>query len=68
MGKSLLVLATTVLIGIMSFISYQAEAMMPATPAAIQATIKAVTATEAIGCVQRRVCSHGVCTMRRVCG
>ena len=64
MRKSLLVLAAA-LVATVSLTCHQAEALMPAAPAGIQAAIKAANSIKTAGCVQGRVCSHGV--MKRVC-
>jgi hypothetical protein len=67
MRKLLPAIAAVTLVSAM-FLGFQrAEATMPAAPTGIQAAAKAKTSTLTIGCVTRRVCSRGVCAMRRVC-
>jgi hypothetical protein len=66
MRKSLILVAAA-FVAIVSLTCHQAEALMLAAPAGIQAAIKAANSTKTAGCAQRRVCSHGVCTMKRVC-
>jgi hypothetical protein len=66
MRKSLLAIAAITVVAAASLISHQVGATVPAS-AGIQAAIKAANSIQAVGCVQRRVCSRGVCTMRRVC-
>jgi hypothetical protein len=67
MRKSLLAMAAITVVVAASLISHEVEAMVPAASAGIQASNKVVNSIQAVGCAQRRVCSHGVCTMRRVC-
>ena len=47
--------------------SRRAEATVPAIPTAMQAA-QAGNSVQPIACVMRRVCTRGVCAMRRVCG
>jgi len=67
MRKLVLAIAAAALVSAMSLSSHQAEATVPAAPTVTQAAVKAANSTVTIGCVSRRVCSRGVCAMRRVC-
>ncbi len=67
MRKLLPAITAVALVAAMSLSSHRAEAMVPAAPTDIHAAVKAANSTMTIGCVSRRVCSRGVCAMRRVC-
>jgi hypothetical protein len=68
MGKLFLAIAALTLLAVVSPSSHRAEATMPAGPTAIQAAVQAANSIQPVACVMRRICSRGVCAMRRVCG
>ena len=68
MRKLFLAIAAVTLVSAVSLSSHRAEATMPAGPTAIQAAVQAANSMQPVACVMRRVCSRGVCAMRRVCG
>ena len=67
MRKLLFVIAAVTLVSTVCLRSDRAGAMVPAAPTGIQAAVKATNSILTIACVSRRVCSRGVCTVRRVC-
>ena len=68
MRKMFLAIAVLTLASAVSLSSHRAEATMPAGPTAIQAAVQAANSIQPVACVMRRVCSRGVCAMRRICG
>jgi hypothetical protein len=67
MRRLLFVIAAITLVSTVSLHSHRAEAMMPAASTGIQAAAKTTNSILTIGCASRRVCTRGVCTVRRVC-
>jgi hypothetical protein len=67
MRKVLVLIAAVTVVSAVSLSSHRAEAIVPVAPTSIQAAAKAANSILTIACASRRVCTRGVCTVRRVC-